>query len=186
MTAGMDAKGGRWTGLQRWLAAFVAATLLLGAGALPAEADSHAQGGGRRRGRIVRLTASDAPDPDTTITVSSQVQANVDITRSNLFYIIISPNRRIVATHRTSVGALAAGATFSDSWTVSNSSFPVEGTYSLFLCWSTGAARRCNIAVARTTFFSVPTLGWTLSLVGAGLIAMWIWRRRADFRIERA
>lgn len=137
-------------------------------------------------GQILSLTASDGRNPGDTISVSSTVQAEDRIKHSNLYYEIIAPDGTLVATHQTDPGELRDGQTFSDAWSVSNSSFPAVGTYTLTLCWSTGNSRRCNIGRASTAFYSVPTLGWTLGLLALGLLAVFLWRQRADFSVAAA
>ncbi len=139
-------------------------------------------------GEITRLTATDAPDPGDVVVISSTVRANHHIPRSSLFYVVLSPDYTVIATRQVSVPRLQPGDTFSDSWSVSNSSFPSKGTYTVVLCWGRGSIQfpRCNIDVAWTTFYSVPTLGWPLSIVALGLLAVFLWRRRDVFRREGA
>lgn len=132
-------------------------------------------------GQILSLTATDGSNPGDTITVESTVQAEGKIQRSNLYYEIIAPDGTTVATHPTDLGDLRDGETFSDSWSVGNSAFPEMGTYTVTLCWSPGKSHNCDIDLASTTFYSVPTLGWTLGLLALGLLAVFLWRQRGDF-----
>lgn len=132
-------------------------------------------------GQILSLTATDGSNPGDTITVQSTVQAEGKIEHSNLYYEIIAPDGTTVATHQTDPGDLRDGETFSDSWSVSNSGFPEMGTYTVTLCWSPGKSHKCDIALATTSFYSVPTLGWTLGLTALGLLAVFLWRQRGDF-----
>jgi hypothetical protein len=56
----------------------------------------------------------------------------------------------------------------------------------LTLCWSAGGSSNCNIDYAQTTAWSVPTLGAALSILGMGLMGIWLYRRKADFaRVAR-
>lgn len=133
-------------------------------------------------GTITRLVAKDAPDQGDKVVVYSTVRADDRINNSNLYYEIVAPDGfTIVATHTTLMPRMNRGDTFDDSWSTSNRSFPSIGTYTVTLCWSTGKAQNCDIARARTTFYSVPSLGWGLSMVGILLLAVFLWSRRADF-----
>jgi hypothetical protein len=131
-------------------------------------------------GSINTLDASDASQPDVTITVSSTGTAASKINNSNLYYVITSPGNVVVSSHSTSLGSMGNGDTFNDSWTTSNSGWP-RGTYTLTLCWSTGGSHSCNIDSATTTFYSVPALGWELSLAAIAFLIYILWRRRKDF-----
>ncbi len=138
-------------------------------------------------GTITALSATDAPNPGQTITISASLSANSQINNSNLSYVIVAPdNVTVVATHITSLPSLQAGDTFNDSWTTTNSSFPSVGTYTLRACWSNGNSTQCQIDQKTTSFYSVPTLGGWLSLVGLALLGVFLWRRRADFRVQAA
>jgi hypothetical protein len=138
-------------------------------------------------GTILSLTATDGPNQGDTISVSASVRADGSIQNSNLYYEIIAPDGvTVVATHTTSLGTLNAGDTRNDGWSTSNSGWPSTGTYTVNLCWSTGNSQNCNIASASTTFYSVPTLGWGLSLLGLGLLSVWIWRQRDRFAVVDA
>ncbi len=137
-------------------------------------------------GHVVSLTATNGPNPGDTITVNSTVQADDKTNRSNLYYEITAPTGSLVASHQTDPGGLSVGQTFSDSWGANNSGFPDVGTYTVRLCWSTGNSHNCNIATATTTFYSVPTLGWPLGLMALGLLAVFLWRQRADFSVTVA
>jgi hypothetical protein len=138
-------------------------------------------------GSILSLTATDGPSQGDTIDIASSVRADDSINSSNLYYQIIAPDGvTIVATHTTSVPTLSAGNTFSDGWSTSNSGWPSTGTYTVELCWSPGNSQNCSIASASTTFYSVPTLGWGLSLLGLGLVSVWIWKQRHRFEVSTA
>ncbi len=138
-------------------------------------------------GTITSLTASDAPDHGDSVRVRSSERADGKINSSNLYYTIIAPDGvTVVATHSTTMPSMKAGDTYNDSWSTSNSSFPGVGTYTVNLCWSNGGSQNCGIDSASTTFYSVPSLGWFLSLVALVLIAIWVWRRRHEFASELA
>lgn len=132
-------------------------------------------------GHVVSLTATDGPNPGDTIAVNSTVQADSKTNSSNLYYEITAPSGTLVATHQTDPGNLNSGQTFSDSWGADNSGFPDVGTYTVSLCWSTGNSHNCDLASAATAFYSVPTLGWPLGLLALGMLAVFLWRQRADF-----
>jgi uncharacterized protein (TIGR03382 family) len=133
-------------------------------------------------GTILSLTASGGDTANSTITVQSTVQAVNKLIDSNLYYTITGPGSdpTIRASQRTNLGHLDRNETFSDSWTTNNNGWPA-GNYTLTLCWSTGKKTICDIASATTTFYSVPTLGVTLSFVALVLLLGWLWHRRKDF-----
>jgi hypothetical protein len=79
---------------------------------------------------------------------------------------------------------MSAGQIVNDAWSTSNT--PETGTYTVTLCWSTGASTNCNIASASTSFYSVPTLGRVLGLTGGALIAIWIWGNRRALALAEA
>ena len=134
-------------------------------------------------GTITALSATDAPNPGQTITISASFLATSKINNSNVYYEIIAPDGvTVVATYSTSAPGLQAGESFNDSWTTTNTSFPSAGTYTLTACWSTGNSTNCDIDRKTTSFFSVPTLGGWLTLLGLALLSVFLWRRRADFR----
>ncbi len=134
-------------------------------------------------GTITALSATDAPNPGQTVTISASFLATSKISNSNVYYELIAPDGvTVVATHSTSAPGLQTGDTFNDSWTTTNTSFPSAGTYTLTACWSTGNSTNCDIDQKTTSFFSVPTLGGWLTLLGLALLSVFLWRRRADFR----
>jgi len=138
-------------------------------------------------GTITSLSATDAPNPGQTITISAAFAAIKNINNSNVYYELIAPDgTTVVATHTTSAPSLQAGDTFNDTWTTTNTSFPTAGTYTLRACWSNGNSTQCQIDQKTTSFYSVPTLGGWLSLAGLALLAWFLWRRRADFRVQAA
>jgi len=137
-------------------------------------------------GTVVSLTASDAPSPGQTITISATLLANSAINNSNVYYEILAPDgTTVVATHTTDPPNMAAGETFSDSWTTTNTSFTAPGTYSLRLCWSPGGSSGCQIiggSPSVVSFYSVPTLSAWLWPMGLALLGWFLWARRADFQ----
>lgn len=144
--------------------------------ATPALARPHLAGG-----NINSLSATDAPGLGDTVQITSLVQATSKIQNSNLYY-TITIGSTLVATHTTTPPKFEIGDTFSDSWSISNSSFPSIGTYSVTLCWSTGNSQNCDIDSATTTFYSVPTLGWGYVTLGGAIFGYWLWTRKADFQ----
>jgi hypothetical protein len=139
--------------------------------------------GAAPEGTITALSATDAPDPGQTITISASFLASSRIVNSNVFYQVIAPDGvTVVGTRSLSLPSLSAGETFTDSWTMTNTSFPSSGTYTLVACWSPGGSPNCQIDRKTTSFFSVPILSGGLWLAAAGLFAWFLWRRRSDFR----
>jgi hypothetical protein len=130
-------------------------------------------------GEILSLSAIGASRPGDPIVVNSSVQAIDDINQSNLSYAIFSPRGALVAVHRTDPRRMGPGDVFNDTWSTSNT--PETGTYTVVLCWSVGSSTNCRIDLAYAQFYSVPTLGWPLTALGAGLIGFWIWRNRRAF-----
>jgi hypothetical protein len=155
---------------------FLILIILTLVGAVPAWAQGNS-------GAVLSLVVSGGAQQGDTIRISSQVRADTRIQRSNLFYQVLAPDGvTVVATNQTSAPrGMQPGDTFNHGWNTNNSSFPSQGTYSVTLCWSTGNAKNCDIASATTNFYSVPTLGWTLSLVAVGLIAYWVFKHRLEF-----
>jgi hypothetical protein len=151
----------------RWLFGPILAIGLLLAGPALAAGD----------GTITRLDASGGRTPSDTITISSRVEANTRINNSNLYYTIVDPDGNTVATHSSHPGGMNGGEVFNDSWSTDNGGFTVSGTYTLTLCWSTGGSHNCNIDQKSTTFYSVPALGWGLTLMLAIAAMYWLWRR---------
>jgi hypothetical protein len=127
-------------------------------------------------GSIQSLTAVGAAQPGDPIDVTSTIAATDRINNSNLYYELTDPSGAIVDTRQTDPPHLAAGETFSDSWAHTNPA--LTGIYTVSLCWSTGNSHNCDIDFKTSQFSSVPTLGWPLTIVAGGLIALWIWRRK--------
>ena len=138
-------------------------------------------------GTIVSLTVSGGSQFGDTIRISSQVRADTTIQNSNLYYQVIAPDgSTVLATHSASPPkGMQSGDLFSNNWTTNNSGWPTQGSYSVNLCWSTGNAHNCGIASRTTNFYSVPTLGWGLSLVAVALIGFWLWSHRLEFAKAR-
>jgi hypothetical protein len=135
-------------------------------------------------GTILSLSAIGASEPGDPIYISSSVQALSAIQNSNLYYTITAPSGALVAQRTFDPGRMSAGQIVNDAWSTSNT--PETGTYTVTLCWSTGASTNCNIASASTSLYSVPTLGWALGLTGGALIAIWIWGNRRALALAGA
>jgi hypothetical protein len=151
----------------RW--AILLISLLL---ALPVEAAAPDSG------VIMSLTASGGSNPGDIITISTVLQANGKIQNSNVYFEIIAPDGTVVDTYLiSSMPAMNNNDTFSDSWTSDTSFYPVEGTYSVSICWSVGNARNCNIAGATSTFYAADTLGVML-FVAFAILGGWLWHSR--------
>lgn len=154
-----------------WKAAFL--VLLLAAPLATAWAQSNV-------GTITSLVGSGAGSPGDPIQISSTIRADSSIQNSNLLYKLYSPGGALLLTRKIGVpNSMDPGDTFNDSWTYSNP--PDTGNYTVTLCWSTGNAENCDIASSSTGFYSVPTLGWGLSLASLGVLAVFLYRRRRDF-----
>ncbi|MGH2628210.1 MAG: hypothetical protein ACRDHY_16345 [Anaerolineales bacterium] len=136
-------------------------------------------------GVIVSLVGTGAGSPGNPIQISSTIRADSSIQNSNLLYKLYSPSGALLLTRK--IGApnnMDPGDTFGDAWSYSNP--PDTGDYTVTLCWSTGNAENCDIASSSTGFYSVPTLGWTLTVVSLGLLAVFLYRRRRDFARQAA
>jgi hypothetical protein len=133
-------------------------------------------------GDITSLTGTGAQPPSNCIEIDSTVHAHERIVRSNLFYALILPGSSAWwRTTRYQVPSLNAGEDWSPpTWSVCNP--PQQGTYTILACWSTGNNNtNCNIDAAYTSFYSVPTLGFSLTLTAAGMLAAFLWRNRKRF-----
>jgi len=132
---------------------------------------------------ITSLSATDAPMQGQSVTITASVIADNPVRpRSNLYYEIIAPDGvTVVQTHRTSIPALSHGDTFSDAWSTNNNSFPQTGSYSVTACWSRQNRTDCGLDYRETTFYSVPTVGVGLGILGLGLFGTFVWCRRDLF-----
>ena len=129
-------------------------------------------------GTILSLTASGGSNPGETITISTTVRADGKIQTSNLYFEIVAPNGAVVDTHLFSaMPTMNTNDTFSYSWTSNNSSYPVQGAYTVRLCWSPGGSQNCLIDSATSTFYSADTLGVML-FVALAIFGGWLWRSR--------
>jgi uncharacterized repeat protein (TIGR01451 family) len=156
--------------------------------------------------RITALSASDAPTLASDVAVTSSVRNDlaIPIADSTITYVIwwdsdsngtfnagdiyidssgaphtwdgVTP----VSTHVTSDVDVPASGTWTEPtpWTVNNQLFPNQGTYNVTATWreSNGAL----IDVATTQFYSIPALGWPLTMLVAALGGGWLWRRRSS------
>lgn len=130
-------------------------------------------------GQITSLTVVGAQNPGDPIDIDSSVLATTKCQNTNLYYEVYSPTMVLVDTREVDPPKLDPGETYDDSWSTYNTS--ETGDYTVTLCWSTGGSKNCNIDYAETTVWSVPTLGAALSMLSLGLLAVWLYRRRADF-----
>jgi len=132
---------------------------------------------------ITSLSATDAPMQGQSVNITASVIADTPVRpSSNIYYEIIAPDGvTVVQTHRTGVPALMHGDTFSDSWATSNSSFPQTGNYTVTACWSRQSRTDCGLDYRETTFYSVPTVGVGLGILGLGMLGVFFWRRRDMF-----
>jgi len=155
---------------------------------------------------ISALSATNAPQVNTPVTVSSSVtnDNSVTITNSQATYLIWWDSNGngtfnagdlyidAAGTPRTWDGTTAIAYTYTNtdiadvpgggtvtcpSWQVSNINFPNQGTYNVTMTWTESDGT--YIDDLTTQFYSVPTLGWpllTLALAGTGLLVA---RRRS-------
>ena len=130
-------------------------------------------------GQITSLAATGASDPGDPIQISSSSEAKSSLEKTNLYYEVYDEAGTLVATRQVNADRLEAGDVINDSWSTSNT--PTTGTYKVTLCWSTGQAHNCDIDYVETSFYSVPSLGWPLTVVAIGMLAMFILRRNSDF-----
>lgn len=127
-------------------------------------------------GTILSLTGTSG-NP---IVISASVRADSSIQNSNLLYVLYSPTGSVLTTRKISAPrGMDAGDIFNDSFSYSNP--PATGSYRITLCWSTGNAENCDITSAETQFYSVPTLGWGLSIVAVLMLAAFLYQHRREF-----
>ncbi len=132
------------------------------------------------QGQITNLTVNDAPGQGITITINTTLFATTNIVKSNLTFVLVAPDGSTVQVSQISVPRnTGPNESWSHSWSISNSTFPSAGTYTVEACWSTGKARNCDIDFAISSFFSVPTLGW-ISLPLFGMAIYFLWKHNAE------
>ena len=161
--------------MRRWpiaviLVLFLAISTPLSAEAVPARSVT---------GEITSLTATGASDPGDPIQISSSSEAKSSLEKTNLYYEVFDEAGTLVATRQYNADRLEAGDVVNDNWSTTNT--PTTGTYTVTLCWSTGQAHNCDIDYVETSFYSVPSLGWPLTVVAVGLLSLFILRRKSDF-----
>lgn len=153
---------------------------------------------------ITALSATDAPSVGGTVSVTASVENRIgrDITGSTMTYVIWwdengdgvfgagdvwidsagAPHAwdgvSAVSTHVTPSIDVTGNATWSESspWTVANTLFPNQGTYRVTATWTEGDGT--VIDTKTSEFYSIPALGWPLSVLAALSGAAWLWRRR--------
>jgi hypothetical protein len=131
-------------------------------------------------GTILYLTAVGSASPGDPIQINSSVRADSDIQKSNLYYELYEPGGSLVDTHTVAADRLDPGDVVNEGWSSNNT--PNTGTYTVTLCWSTGNATNCDIAYAETSFYSVPTMGIPLSLLGLALLGFLLWSRNGSLK----
>lgn len=163
------------------------------------------------KAQVTSLTATDAPNLNTTITVSSAVRNDSEqtITASKINYVIWwdengsntfdSGDKYIgsdglsytwngtstVSTHETTgIAVNPRGGTWSESgagWNISNRNFPYRGTYRVTATWRSSTG--LYIDEKTTTFYSVPALGYPLLVLLGGAVIYFLYRRKLTRRV---
>ena len=130
-------------------------------------------------GSIVSLSASGGGNFNETITINATVRADDKVNNSNFYFEIRAADGSVVATNNFGdVPSMESGNTFSYSWQSNNGSYPLQGDYSVSICWSPGNSNNCNIASATTSFYSANTLGPLLTVILVALVGRWLFKRR--------
>jgi hypothetical protein len=130
-------------------------------------------------GHVTMLSASGGANLNETITINATVVSDDGVTNSNFYFEIRAADGTVVATNTfEGVPQMEGGQSYSYSWQSNNSSYSVQGDYSVSLCWSTGNARNCNVASATTTFYAANTLDPLLYALLVGLAMWWVLKRR--------
>jgi hypothetical protein len=133
-------------------------------------------------GTVLALSASGGGNFNETITINTTIQSIDQVNNSNLYFEIRASDGTVVGTHSfEGVPSMNAGDTFSYTWTSHNGSYPLQGDYSLTLCWSPGNSRNCTIASATSSFYAANTLGPFLIFT---LIAFIVWRMWKQQRVS--
>lgn len=153
---------------------------------------------------ISALAATDAPSIGTSVTVSSQVQNQIGnpLSATSVKYVVwwdsnangtfdagdiyINPTGApvtwdgtspVTVTHTTTGVNVAANSSVTlPNWDISNAQFPNQGTYRVTATWYHSDGVRV-IDQKTTEFYSIPTLGWPLFALSAGLLAFLMVRR---------
>jgi len=133
---------------------------------------------GAGNGSVLSLSASGGSNFNETITINLSVRADGKINNSTFYFEMRAPDGTVVDTHSADAPRLEAGQTYAYSWQSNNSAYPVNGSYTVFFCWSPGNSRNCSIAQSSSGFYSVPTFGTLLSIVALVLLGVWLWTAR--------
>lgn len=156
----------------------------------------------RQRASITALWATDAQSSPTSVTIGCSLQdrSSSGIAGSTLSYLIWwdtdgdgtfdagdtyidasgapvawNGSGNPVSRSRTGVGVPAGGA-LTDTWSLGNAAFPNRGTYRLTAVWT--ASGGAVLDTRTSSFFSIPSLGWPLTLASLAGAGAWLWRRR--------
>lgn len=129
-------------------------------------------------GTVLSLSVSGGGSYNDTITISTTVRADTKVNNSNFYFEVRAPDGTVVDTHSHDLPSLDGGETYSYSWTSNNGSYPTQGNYSVYMCWSNGQGQSCVNGESTTTFYSVPTMGTVLAGVALVLLAIWLWSVR--------
>lgn len=132
------------------------------------------------KGKIQQLLVQGAATPGDPIVIDSLSEAFERIPASNLYYEVYSPSGTLIDTRQISLSRMQIGDTYADHWQSNNP--PETGNYTVTLCWSTGQATNCDIDYVETIEYSVPTMGFGLSILAMGLFGVLLWRNRHHFQ----
>jgi hypothetical protein len=129
-------------------------------------------------GTVLSLSVSGGSNYNDNLTISATVRADSKINNSNFYFEVRAPDGTVVDTHTFDLPSLEDGDSYTYSWTSNNGSYPSQGNYSVYLCWSNGNGQNCVNGESTTTFYSVPTMGTALAGVALVLLAIWLWSVR--------
>lgn len=135
-------------------------------------------------GSILSLSTSGGDGYSQDITINTTVQADDKVNNSNFYFELRAPDGTVITTHNHDLPRLEGGTTYNYSWSSNNASYPVQGNYSVTLCWSAGGSGQCQLGSVTTGFYSVSTLGRILPVVLVMLAAIWVLRMRRKANVQ--
>jgi len=122
----------------------------------------------------ITLSVSGGPDPGAW-TVYATLTADGSVNNTNLYIELQEPGGPATESSRTTGISLGETESTTISWTPAAGSYPAEGNYTFWACWSPGnTSTNCLHAGPVTlTFFSVPTLEGVFLIAAGGLLVAW-------------